>query len=376
MARSKQKTENSLFEEIKEKGGLYNYLTNTLNFYYKKEKINQVENFLNWVKENEKNLITELKLPENMQFNLALFFVGTYLGGIYMADRYNIPRNKLPKLMMEKSSFFKNLFAPIHYDPIEHAIWISPSKVKDITSDLETPDIFICGFNIGIHEYTHGLYQSKKGEKRSLSEVATAYNQSEYGLPLKVNSLNKKTWSNTNRDFIQIYEEIERENIDEKTVKAYFYEYFSFLVMPWLKNYYGEKFNIMDFRNESPDIMEPITDEIYLLGGSKILLGIPRFVKKEIFVSEDLFVQNYYLFCKSAGINNPELVDKFRIVFDKIRKTKWDSKIEFYNKFIDIMNEVFGIPKDNNIPEGYVSTETQQNLPALEIYGDKKIKLA
>jgi 5,10-methylene-tetrahydrofolate dehydrogenase/methenyl tetrahydrofolate cyclohydrolase len=55
-----------------------------------------------------------------------------------------------------------------------------------------------------------------------------------------------------------------------------------------------------------------------------------------------------------AGITNQDLRDKFKTVFEKLKEAQWLDVKEFLQHFERIMDEVFGKPIKEDVPDGYV----------------------
>ncbi|MCC7552624.1 hypothetical protein KO317_03075 [Candidatus Micrarchaeota archaeon] len=352
---------------VVDSGGLINIIQKELDFigYYGDNiKNRRISEFFLWLEKNEKFLeerFFEFFPISNWSKEVNFHILGIWLGGEFISDKYGKAMIKnMPKLNISESGFQEGeerMFrSQYHYDSEEHEIRIPTFRAYMVTKNLSLEECFIEGFNTGIHEYTHALHKIEGNtSSTALTEISTAYAQSKHSLPIKIETINKTGLSNLGiRYFPTMLKEFESGALDIEISTKYLSEYFSFLVSPWIIKYYGENFDIMKFKYDENENFkgEIVGTDIYLLGGSKLLFGIPRFYKKMI---NGMFFYNGSDFCKSAGITDERLIYKFEDVFFKLSNSTWDTQMEFFNIFIDVMNEVFGFPNPEDIPEGFVS---------------------
>lgn len=354
-------------------GGLVEFINKELNFneYYGKyidnSRLVEVFSWLefNKVELEEKFLDTFPIVDVSKEFQFHLF--GIWLGGQFVADKYSksvlkdMPNLKVALFSQETVSN-RIFMLDYHYDVDLHAVVVPAFAAYNTIQDLSLEESFIQGFNFGVHEYTHALYRIENGRNaETLTEIATSYIQSKHSFPIKIESVNRsKLFHLGTRHFPNIIKEFESGNIDKEVFSEYFTEYFSFIVSPWIVAFYGDKFDIMNFKYPKDEkyIDEVHGDEIYLIGGSNFLFGIPRMYKR---VVNKMYGYTHEDFCKSAGIKDPVLINKFKNVFNLLSASAWDTEYEFFKTFIEIMNMIFGKPHEIDLPEGFVSITPKES---------------
>ena len=329
--------------------------------YYGKDMNSRAADFLSWLKENQGELQKQFKKdirngriqlePKNEKETVGA--VGYWLGTRYIASKCKISEKQ------EFPPFRPAGEGDIDRFSIKPKIFIIDMRKFEKMPQLSAADALIRGINIGIHEGTHALpFINGMDTGTALSEIAAYYNQTAYGLPIKDQSIETASgfdlYYNSVRDFASRYEKTIK---DEKAAGKLGGEYLSFVIGPWIKKFFLDKkvaFNVFDFQKLV------YSSETYPSG---VFYSGPIIGRD---TPEENNLKNMKFF-ESAGIGDngiqKELREALSRVFDKTRKELEERKIDLdtmrespqviYPVLIKYLDEEFGKPVKENIPEGY-----------------------
>ena len=203
----------------------YNFVKENIEQYYERKRKDfkddkkttgwfRVDRFLNWVKQNEKQLQNssfEFKKGEDKEINYSLNALAQkiykktnkstyaeealwmYLGARYVENIYN---ESFKNFYNFKIIFSTATIADTHAIPIgDPGIKVTTTKSYSIPMAI----------NLGIHETTHLLPILKDNQRAILPELATFYAQYNFGLPVKNNYDVKNKYYYTTRDVRRLH---------------------------------------------------------------------------------------------------------------------------------------------------------------------------
>lgn len=316
-------------------GNIHEFFQKRLSDYYEPDAYlsPRVQNFLSWLKKNEDWIIPYIKgglKTKKIKLDVkneahAAYLIGFIAGGLYLCSLYKSDTyQKMPAI--------ESWYAGAEYDINFHRIYVSvfPTDSPPL-SQTGHANYLISGINDGIHEYTHVLPIINNLGAKPLSELAPFFILSNKGLPLSS--------SDCNSDFLSSMRNIANFLYEERSGRGAFNlavqledEHFEFMCGPWVKKFYSDV-------GEKPDIFSfiPSSDKLDFF--------------YKIYLRENL---SWEQFCNGAGITNQDLRDKFKIVFEKLKEAQWLDMKEFLQHFERIMDEVFGKPIKEDVPDGYV----------------------
>jgi len=332
------------FEAFISKVGLAEYYGQDL------KKIPNAENFISWLKKEDKQLLSSLKSDlASSKINLnpksekeRAFVLGAWLSSKYMASTQGYPVSN-PTFPIVLGAELKEQVGVLAFDGEEKAIKVQPAFLALVKKNpSKTVELFIAGLNSTIHEGTHGL-NSLLGHEGGVSELGVFFMHTSLALPLKSEKAGKNfTFPLATRYFPQIIDEIRegRLGIPIEAMKA---EYLDFAAGPWLANVLGKKPDIGRFTISAP---LPLPLEVIYSNLSE-LIKTPE--------ARGAFLQ---LFKDASGLKNMEAEAKFMYAFSLVSELDNSTFPKFISNFIKAMDEAFGKPKNPGIPKGYVSLES------------------
>jgi len=376
-----------------------------LREYYKKQKLGKLDEFVGWLGANEQYLLSQLKTDvlsgkiqlkvrvldkkESISYNKLdrnemIQIIGFWLGTRYIASRFEAKGTReFPQLIV-------NLFETngFYWDNVSRSSGFITSDSTELhfgiplgekaSTDAEKIDSLLISLNSGIHEGAHALkymtgrsetvdwslikkfeYATKedkerydaewaKIERNTLSELASFYCQTTYGLPIRNETLAKgNNWAYGARDSNVIWNGILNGEIQIKPGNFLAEEYTVFVLGPWIKAFYEKKgvpFDVFSFGGDWFD-------------KDKSALNTPK--------------EHALMFCREYGMRDIELQGKIVDYFALLQKTTSGMKImgvgqeDGLIRFLNIYNcatEVFGKPKVEKVPKGYAKS-TEGNDP-------------
>ncbi|MFH1307074.1 MAG: hypothetical protein ABIH83_05490 [Candidatus Micrarchaeota archaeon] len=325
--------------------GPYSFFNGKFRRYYKKDAgIEQVADFLSWLKINESKIMADIqkrvlsgKIDATVHNEAyAAYLLGFIIGGQYIASKY-------PPANRGKGQFFPKIHAdylnPNTYDYTQNLLEVDvfPTKSQTFSQDFQyATNYLILGVNSGIHEHTHALLQINNiRHDAPLSELAAFFSQSEHGLPVDI-SLNFR-YGSLLRDWPHMLKERNAGRLVINLVDVFETEYAAFLLGPWIKTYYSGQFDAYDFSTKIMD--EPRIIHLY---------------NKEV---------DCKTFCIASGIKDKELISKLEMAFEMLYEKNWSNPNEFFSIFQDVMDKVFGPARGKYIPKDFANLEyLQQDL--------------
>ncbi|MCC7570495.1 hypothetical protein KO465_04065 [Candidatus Micrarchaeota archaeon] len=336
-----------------------------LNDYYANQNIPRVNNFINWVQNNNAKLTKEFKAdlingkiefdPRYEQDYVTLF--GIWMGARYISSIYQLSEQQRSPNISSKISANNSEFKVSWQRNGTINIWFPrPDPRNDEYTNMlidffrrSNPvgiqERFICGFNIGLHEATHGLTNINllSGRMRtSLSEIATAYTQTEYSLPI-VGKSEFRLWMGI-RDPLVMWDQKNALRISNYEFEDTF---FSFLIIPWLKNHYAEK-------GQELDIFEFTTPRVENIVFSDFI----KYDERTRTYSLDMDLGKYF---RQSGLKNPEICMKLENINKKMMGNRYRNTWDLLNDFFKNMDAEFGVPKESDIPLDYVEFFKKDN---------------
>ncbi|MBI4399582.1 hypothetical protein HY570_02430, partial [Candidatus Micrarchaeota archaeon] len=211
---------------------IFSNLEDHVRSYYKGvDSLSRLEEFLKWFYPQKAKLLEQFKQDlHDGKINVPIgdFLNMQFAAGFWLGTRYAAHVGS--KFTSEKAGEFPRIIPPEKKDYDMYGRRIIREKTASAEFDarsgvfrmqlfdlsdanftaqlrkLEYPAIVLMGFNLGLHEGTHALpyvfYQNISLRKpstlqnillrtQSLSELATSYSQSNYGLPIKSVDLNR-----------------------------------------------------------------------------------------------------------------------------------------------------------------------------------------
>lgn len=365
-------------------GYLTGYLSQAKNFseliqqldldsYYKSVKYQpRYQGFIQWVAKNDAQLFADLKkdiangmLQLDLKSNLTpKFIVGFWLGGRYVASLYKTSEQQkffaIKQASSEKDSSGALAFGaksigfsvPL-IKKTDPCFFISTYSLEQLykprPSDAE---LFIVGFNVGIHEYTHALRFINQG-KGELTELASFFTTSQHGLPLKADSkIVGPVASGGIRDFQNTLLARKLGNLSINA-DSMLMEYLAFAAGPWIKAYYKDK-------GKEPNLME-LTAE-----GSTGPTLRDFYLKRKGSIIEVLFTgpsRTPKDMVDELGVKDAELRKKLFQAFKLLGEAKWDNAEELLQQFTNVMDKVFGNASSEYVPPGYVLYNQSDSKP-------------
>jgi hypothetical protein len=299
--------------------------------------IPRVANFLSWLGQNADALADAFEndirtgavkaKPKNKEEAYSL--LGFWIGGRYIASR--------PEYQMTKNQKFPHIWQS---DSTGSGPGLMEIDLERCTRGIEIDDAIVRGINLGMHEHSHGLMyinrmQPQGGWSLRLSEMAVFQCMSDYALPEKSG---KAKWSGGIRNFQHTWEEAKANKrlLGKQPLQspAYEAEYLSVFLGPWVKNFYGGRIDVFEFRTDG--VEHSVGEAYYYLVKEK---------KPEEFAE-------YYF--ESGGIADKELQTCLLGVFKDVAGGKPASLPDFVKKMTQAMDKEFGKPKEEDIPKGFV----------------------
>jgi|GEM_PF-3944116 len=206
----------------------------------------QISDICIWLEKKQSSLIAELRMELSSgrfqvkshyeQFPLAS--IGCFLGSRYLFYKSGCgPMDiKFPTTILGSVALKGNAaYIPPSGSESQAQVIIGNLKFKS------NAELFILLFNGSIHEHAHGFRYSVGGDG-IVSELGTYLAQSSYALPLYSNTnypaFGKRYVPNTVAQFSN--GNIDKENF-WKFLKYFGYEYFAFLIGPYVEAYYKNK---------------------------------------------------------------------------------------------------------------------------------------
>jgi len=230
---------------------VYEKLSTIFESYYGEDLVKnntRIHNFLIWVQKDsdkiKKQAITYdggksevlyacdiLKKPTD-RYEL----LGLWLGGLYIVSQYNIEPSLMP-------AFIKEGGGTAYLNGVQKvAFFCEEERCKK--TFLAT--LLIRGINLGIHEFTHALpaiFNIKIGGEywsiESAGELATFYNETTYGLPVKIDSI-EDAWAPAVRDIVHNYN-VTKRNKDISLYDIYSHEYAEYALGPLIRSYLNKE---------------------------------------------------------------------------------------------------------------------------------------
>ncbi|VVB66739.1 Uncharacterised protein [Candidatus Gugararchaeum adminiculabundum] len=371
-------------KEIK-RAGVYACLEKKFREYYGKDSANpEIEKrllpFLAWVKQNESQLLPAfvkdlgegnvalcqiVNPPGEKPENRFMTLFGAWLGVRYVADKYAPGEDIVPKQITERGQgFYKHQ-------------WVAVTPLAYLYTNLEPTDYLLHGVNMGVHEGTHALSESKK--LYDLHEMDPALT-SVFLLPMKIKgkkfgkvpeserergtpNLADVVWKLGARDFYTSWKILNRLEGEEAAgmregMMGDGNTPFALAVMSWIRADYGEdgakpklhtvekredrnfytNYNLNDFAQQIKEFLKGRQD-------SKS--------RDEIILNLNAQIENQLGFSKDSPVAGKlrEVLDK---LLERMPKNGEVADVQFIELFIKTMNEVFGKPRELDLPEGYV----------------------
>lgn len=335
-----------------------------VEYYGEHASLERIQKMLGWLESNNTRLGGELKtdlingdldIQSKINEKSMATVLGIWLGAKYIAEIYkdeSAGKNKAQKPIRIK----------VTLDGIMKW-WTDKNMLlaygKNIVGN-DKAEAFVEAFNIALHETTHGLgyiNQRRSKKRETLSELATYYVMSKYGLPIRVDSTNVGDRLNSGaRDWRQTLAEIERlvnkDKKNETRIELIIGEYWAYILGPWIKNELGGEIDIFEYRVDASKI--PVFTNSPALALSKRNRDTPT----EWAVSA----------ARSMGIKERGLKAKVTRAIEKIITTERTSD---QNKYVltrkkgeptirleDILDKIFGKPPKSDIPPGFVESLT------------------
>ena len=322
---------------------LFDYFSKRMKSYYGKDaNTYRVRRFLKWLEANDEKL-TKLFKQEFLSGNIKIqtsnqasldfiagFFLGTRHTMSYINDKW--AEKTYPGCFEYRPP---DLRQSIYYGVNETAYFI-PNTILTPKEYDEPIEAFLMGFNGGAHEAGHSISQVLYPESDLRYTELTAYiTQSSLALPIKTAHLRGRHHKSI-RDIREYVKHI-KEGIPGFSYGKLLGEYFAHAIGPWIKLYYPlEKVRYyQDLGKSFPTL--------YIYSG--YYNGSPA--GPRTISADDI--------CRESSILslNDDLRLKLGRVLDGLREAKYTNEEQFFDAFISLMNKNFGIPADENIPEGY-----------------------
>lgn len=350
----------SLRQYVEGISDLYAHVAPDLRKYYGEQADSpRVERFLQWLEANGERLLADLKsdarfgpgrgprlLAPGLEFSPASAeqVLGVWLGQRYLIDMYGVESPHLPTIQVQKGMPSGGV---MHSKSGVLSIQVDPGQT--FSAPIEA---LIVGFNLGLHESTHGLL-ALGGKPGELSELATFLVQTAHGLPLDTRALFR--FSDGARDFSHLWAEYRRGALPLIMPRAFLGEYLPYLMGPWLKAHLGDSLDIRSLTLSSepvPSLASPAPLGFWPFGAHPANDPDPAAFCALNGIRED-----------ALGPAAKELQAKVAEAFARIkaiRPKKGQREVddsEFLQQFVRIMDEVFGKPKPADLPPGFASRE-------------------
>jgi hypothetical protein len=363
-----------------------------LTSYYNNQEVKAYGEFMAWVDKNDALLTEEFKKSlrngifdvqiaagsGRIDFSKAIKKTTIdndsrgqlgFICGLWLGERYLVSLNrtteggKIPKITMlvglnpDPLNFVK-------YEEENRRLYFGQLVLYGMKRE-NAQEAFIVGFNLGLRETTRAIPRISGYEyNRTLSDLAAYYSQSRYGLPLSFDSISvSNRFSASKMDFANILEEIKGRNASTYEEKL-LGESVAFMVLPWIKRFFesrGKEFRIFDY------VAEPQTgwfSDLFNDPAKAVRALLPD--NRENVTRSSIFsflgIGHYEIdangFFETQGIADGELKTALSEVFKKINAEKNRDASSFLKSLNKNMTEVFGEPKKEDAPEGFVLHES------------------
>ncbi|GEM_PF-5956196 len=349
----------SPFIEKVKKAGVYSFLSAEFAAYYGGQLPANASKALEWLSDQKaqdgvlgiyKKVLDKFGTEaDDMAFQRYLFAL--VLGTCYVAYKFGAKYSETPAIVpsIEEAGTFE-LNAPImRYSTRPPSILVNTLEVKGFLARHPSSCAQICaGWNMSVHETTHGLKIMVDGGADVLGELATAINAIRFGLPMKRNDSNVAGTAANMRNFPHNLEDF-ASGIWGLDVRIFSYEYMSYFIAPWVAKYYTKNEDLTGLITVQKN--RPLFDFLYLPKKARVFK--PNAATPPAEYAQYVFKIDMQELCKGDGIADEKLISLLGQVFEELSKRKYGNISEFLNSFRDEMNKVFGEPEKADIPPNY-----------------------